>query len=433
MGPRRSHRKSRLGCLQCKRRKIKCDEAPPPCGNCKKHNIECQFAAVPVKSSSAAKHGPLSQARPVLPPPGALIATAGRVNPVNNLHTGATPAYLPPTPPNAFNTTPSGADQLDIFSSFVGPTTDLTSDLHLHDLELLHHYTTQTYRTLSYNNEHKEIWKNYIPKEALSHPFLMHGLLAIAALHLFEYCAEESDDRRKYLELATRHQNLALSSFRPQLSNITPSNCQAVFAFSSLIAALAFAFSKSAGNIRAGEPVEQVLQDFFLFRGVEGVLTAFWDIIRKGKLGPLVHRPSDPTCSQPISRDVINALDYLHDCNGENVTQISAEEKAAYNHAIRELRISFERSPSSWETVFRWPIVLPEAYLTHLENRRPMALVILAHYCVILGRLDACWWSQGWSGHLFEAIYRSLNVSWRPLLQWPMQMIGLTERLANIP
>ncbi|KMU81445.1 hypothetical protein CISG_09016 [Coccidioides immitis RMSCC 3703] len=183
----------------------------------------------------------------------------------------------------------------------------------------------------------------------------MHGLLAIAALHLFEYCAEESDDRRKYLELATRHQNLALSSFRPQLSNITPSNCQAVFAFSSLIAALAFAFSKSAGNIRAGEPVEQVLQDFFLFRGVEGVLTAFWDIIRKGKLGPLVHRPSDPTCSQPISRDVINALDYLHDCNGENVTQISAEEKAAYNHAIRELRISFERSPSSWETAADGP------------------------------------------------------------------------------
>lgn len=371
---------------------------------------------------------PRSAPGPALPP---LLASA---NSVNNLLTGATPAYLPPTPPNTFVLSPSvNADQVDIFSSFVSTTTDLISDLHLHDLELLHHYTTHTYRTLSYNNEHKEIWKSYIPKEALSHPFLMHGLLAIAALHLIECCEDEGSSRRKYIELATRHQNLALASFRPQLSNITPSNCHAIFAFSSLIAALAFAFSKSAGNIRAGEPVEQVLQDFFLFRGVESVLTAFWDIIRKGKLGALVRRPSDPTCSQPISKDVINALDYLHDCNGDGVTHISSEEKAAYNHAIRELRISFERSPSSWETVFRWPIVLPEAYLTHLKNRRPMSLVILAHYCVILGRLDACWWSQGWSGHLFEAIYRSLNVSWRPLLQWPMQMIGLTERLANIP
>ncbi|EEP80005.1 predicted protein [Uncinocarpus reesii 1704] len=396
MGPRRSHRKSRLGCLQCKRRKIKCDETPPPCGNCRKHNIECQFAAVPAKPTSAGRPSPLPRTGLAPPPPlPSIVATANRVNPVNNLLTGATPAYLPPTPPNVFAPSPSNADQLDILSSFVSPSTELISDLHIHDLELLHHYTTETYRTLSYNNEHKEIWKNYIPKEAMSHPFLMHGLLAIAALHLIDICGDEGDNRRKYIELATRHQNLALASFRPQLSNITPSNCHAVFAFSSLIAALAFAFSKTAGNVRSGEPVEQVLQDFFLFRGVEGVLNTFWEIIRKGKLGPLVRRPSDLTCSQPISRDVINALDYLHDCNGETVTHISAEEKAAYNHAIRELRISFERCPSSWETVFRWPIVLPEAYLMHLKKRQPMALVILAHYCVILGRLDDCWWSQG--------------------------------------
>ncbi|EDN09335.1 predicted protein [Histoplasma mississippiense (nom. inval.)] len=219
------------------------------------------------------------------------------------------------------------------------------------------------------------------------------------------------------------HQHLALAAFRPVLNDITPSNCNAVFAFSSLIAALAFAFSRFVGRPGGGEPVAELLQDFLLFRGVESVLSTSWELIQKGELGPMIRRPAI-NVSQPISKDVINALDYLHDCNGDHVTQLSAEEKDANNHAIRELRISFERPASSWENVFRWPILLPEAYLAHLKARKPMALVILAHYCVVLSRLDSCWWSQGWATHLFEAIYRSLGTSWRPLLRWPMQMVG---------
>lgn len=44
--PRRAHKKSSDGCVSCKQRKIKCDEAHPVCGNCARHyiNIErCEF------------------------------------------------------------------------------------------------------------------------------------------------------------------------------------------------------------------------------------------------------------------------------------------------------------------------------------------------------------------------------------------------------
>ncbi|PGH03333.1 hypothetical protein AJ79_07411, partial [Helicocarpus griseus UAMH5409] len=392
-----------------------CDEAPPPCGNCRKHNIECQFAA----------------------PPGNGTISPSRTIPING--TAAQPAILnvaPTFPPVTLPvisaaTSPSTVDQLEIFTTFENRDSHFTSNLHLDDLNLMHHYTTETYLTLSNNNEHKEIWRTVIPKEALAHPFLMHGLLALSALHLIERSSNDDPARRKYVELATMHQNLALAAFRPVLNNITPSNCNAVFAFSSLIAALAFAFSRFVGRPGGGEPVAELLQDFFLFRGVEGVLSTSWDQIQKGELGALIRRPTE-AMPQPVSKDVLNALDYLHECNGEHVTQISADEKDANNHAIRELRISFERPTSSWETVFRWPILLPEAYLAHLKLRKPMALVILAHYCVILSRLDACWWSQGWAGHLFETIYRSLDLRWRPLLRWPMQMIGLADKLSNV-
>ncbi|MBA7492113.1 hypothetical protein ES702_02662 [subsurface metagenome] len=45
MQPRRTHTKSRRGCQMCKQRRVKCDEAGPPCGPCEFRNIACAYAA----------------------------------------------------------------------------------------------------------------------------------------------------------------------------------------------------------------------------------------------------------------------------------------------------------------------------------------------------------------------------------------------------
>lgn len=307
-----------------------------------------------------------------------------------------------------------------------------TSDLHLQDLELMHHYTTQTYQTLSSNNEHGHIWQNSIPKEALHHPFLMHGLLSLAALHLVESSDHESMSRLKYSELATMHQDLAIASFRPALNNITPANCNAVFAFAILIAALAFTFSRTVRTTDSGGAVEEVLQNFFLFRGVEGVLKASYEYIEKGILGPLIRKPEQSLSTKSIHHEIGNALDRLHRCNSDKSALISTDEKDAYDHAIHELRISFEEQTSTFWTVFRWPVVLSDAYLVFLKHRKPMALVVLAHYCVLLRRLELFWWSKGWSRHLFTAIDRSIENDWRSLIQWPMQIIEPSENSAIV-
>jgi hypothetical protein len=40
---RRPHKKSRLGCMNCKARRTKCDEIHPTCGNCQRHSLSCGF------------------------------------------------------------------------------------------------------------------------------------------------------------------------------------------------------------------------------------------------------------------------------------------------------------------------------------------------------------------------------------------------------
>ncbi|KAG9250447.1 uncharacterized protein F5Z01DRAFT_629404 [Emericellopsis atlantica] len=45
--PRKGHRKSRAGCFTCKRRKVKCNEAIPECGQCRRLELDCQYESTP--------------------------------------------------------------------------------------------------------------------------------------------------------------------------------------------------------------------------------------------------------------------------------------------------------------------------------------------------------------------------------------------------
>jgi hypothetical protein len=41
--PRKGHTKSRRGCFNCKRRKVKCQESRPVCSNCTRVGLDCEY------------------------------------------------------------------------------------------------------------------------------------------------------------------------------------------------------------------------------------------------------------------------------------------------------------------------------------------------------------------------------------------------------
>ncbi len=45
---RRGHTKSRRGCFNCKRRRIKCQETRPACGHCAKTGLQCEYPVAPL-------------------------------------------------------------------------------------------------------------------------------------------------------------------------------------------------------------------------------------------------------------------------------------------------------------------------------------------------------------------------------------------------
>jgi hypothetical protein len=80
-------------------------------------------------------------------------------------------------------------------------------------LELIHHFGTTVYRTLSDESIVQEVWQREVPAEALRHTHLMHAILAISALHL--WCVSEGTQ-----SAAIFHYGLALLQLQPLVVQI---------------------------------------------------------------------------------------------------------------------------------------------------------------------------------------------------------------------
>jgi hypothetical protein len=82
---------------------------------------------------------------------------------------------------------------------------NITTELNLGDLELLHNWTTGAYVGFGDKERDEKLWQGKIPRMALTHPFLMRGIIAVSALHLGRMKPEE---KPRYLSIAAYHQIL---------------------------------------------------------------------------------------------------------------------------------------------------------------------------------------------------------------------------------
>jgi hypothetical protein len=209
------------------RRRVKCDEETP-CGNCVRRNEECSL--------------------------------------------------LEPTPSSSSEAAPSD------------PALPSTSDEWISDLELMHHYTDSIADGgMATRPKVRHLWQSYIPRQALKHTFLMHGLLALSALHLAYQHPEEAV---RYLRLCDKHQSIALGRFRSILSSseFDVERADALFGLAAVISVSSMARSSALFEHDSDEKVismDEVVELFILTRGVRDVIHLAHQHISRGPLAEL--------------------------------------------------------------------------------------------------------------------------------------------------
>ncbi|KAK5053801.1 hypothetical protein LTR84_001763 [Exophiala bonariae] len=281
------------------------------------------------------------------------------------------------------------------------------------DMLLWHHFITCTSSTFS------DPWTVDIPAVAISHHFLMQGILATAALHLAYLQPPHSS---RYLYTSARHQDLAMKGFQLVMPAVTPENCNAVFAFSTLLLVhtLTSQFNEySSSPPRPGQDLESIRAWIVLLRGCTTVYLSARTSLEAGPFGRRLAEfrvPEVPTDNAYDKRLRRISQTLLTDV--EVMEMSSEDEMDTYRASIHQLRLTSAASCNAdplldyRAIMIVWATRLPDQFLRLFNDRRPPALVIMSYACMLLKRGEGLWFMEGRIDTMLNSLRAELSPEW---------------------
>ncbi|RKF60520.1 putative c6 zinc finger domain protein [Erysiphe neolycopersici] len=230
--PRRSHCKSRNGCLHCKQRRVKCDERHPVCGPCTKRQLSCSFQD---------QNNQIATRRPSETP------SRQSISPVESiLEDSEIPDEFVPSPYRSVRAM---------------------------EMKLLHYYSTETYKSLVTVPIDKPAVQFHLPELAFIYPFLMDSLFTITAQHL---ATVEKHRSKIWIRISLQYQSRTIEKFTRTLKNIDSENCSAVALCSILINLASIASSTSTSENSFTELVNELLNARYMNHGVKSIFAKYY-------------------------------------------------------------------------------------------------------------------------------------------------------------
>ena len=279
------------------------------------------------------------------------------------------------------------------------------------------HWCTSTYRSISWNSAVEPVWQTIVPREALRYPSLMHGMLSFSALHL---AFTGRADRESYLESAQSHHAQAIASCDSVTKSFDSPNC---ILLSTIMTMLSFSFSRLRLLAFDVSAVGDLVQIFQHVRDSIRVPMKPENGVESGVIAKLI--PLDEHLPLPdTSQFAIQSLERLNTalCNRN-----PQHEKSVYDVTIQHLCFSFKLFMTGGDGTIGaslWISRIPSRFMDMLKERQPLALVILAHFIVILHSLRRQWWIGEWSTRVLEDIVRALQGEWKESITWVMDATG---------
>ncbi|KAJ6022943.1 uncharacterized protein N7446_013297 [Penicillium canescens] len=271
------------------------------------------------------------------------------------------------------------------YISALGATT-VAAPLNLDHLELELQWIMHTHKLFARNEETRKVWEIPVLQEALHTPFLMHGILAISALHL---------------------------------AHIR----QAMMSFASIAVVFSFASALICSNSDEGPSLNALADILILARGVHTVVGQAMEFLRHSNFAPLFD-VTNPEVAVPD--DVLRALDHLERLNAQYGQQPGIHGGKSYEPAIRSMKelAPFTYSgPTSLTLVGGWAIRSSPEFLEGLKNREPFPLVILAHFCVFLHITRENWCIGSWGRVVLGEILQILDADWQCHIKWAVAQV----------
>ncbi|KAJ5550792.1 Aflatoxin biosynthesis regulatory protein [Penicillium sp. DV-2018c] len=377
--PRRSHRKSRVGCANCKQRRIKaakCDETKPCCLRCQKHGVDCDY------SGQAVVHAPKTtnivadfiEIHPELISIDSLASSMSLMMVVDKLNELLLP--VSPTRPQLPRKPRKPRD----------PSASMRT------IEALHHF----HQGPPFPSEPQSNVRRVMDKMvrlAFETPFLMHAIIAASTTHL---CAHLPNNKSYRLAEAYHWQN-AITQYSTEISHITYDNTDKLYTACMLISMHSFhqeTFNPTTSFVFTIATDSTALTWLRIQSGLRYLLartapwlpqSTWWSVFSESR-----GADADFEDSRPGRVDLHPDLADL--CG---ITEDSTVQSNPYLWPLRMLMrlLVLERCPGSFGAYSTWMGRLENEFYVSLERREVPALVLLAWWLGLMCFVDE-WWVE---------------------------------------
>lgn len=398
---------------------FQCDEKRPACSNCSNHLIECgYYTAAESPRSQFPEFLEFSTERP----------RSKRYRPHHYATGGLKQTFkISKSQPSPYTQpTQSIGIQCSLSSG-------LTGTISLADLQLLHHYTVDTYQTMTTGPVLQNLWQKHLVQWGIEFPYILHLILALSALHLAH---EQPNLQQQYIQQADEHFSFGVRSVASVLSQLNAESCQKVYMSAVIICFIYFG--------RGPRPGEYLIfsdsgpaQWLILMRGVRVIVSSHHEKVFSGILKP---GPNDR--SRNLTAEMRIEL-HEHIVHTEAVQRLIERDIAdedicgRYLAVIEDLfeimREVYERRSGGscgvdlMDLLMGWIYRLPDETIGSLEQKEPHSLVVLAHWVVLLKYMDSAWFMDGWAEHMLSGISAHLHEDFHPWIEWPLKQVYQTQ------
>ncbi|KAE8327115.1 hypothetical protein BDV39DRAFT_215292 [Aspergillus sergii] len=287
--------------------------------------------------------------------------------------------------------------------------------------ELFYHLLTETLPSLCNSGNSRDPIHKEVMNHALATPYLMNELLALAALHLSIIRDTQTEFYRHH---STQLQNHALRMFYETDPHANMEPPVPAFILSSMLGMHLLCDILIYQDHDFQAFLDRFIHYLRIHRGVRTVIGSNWDQIKETSLKPILKNAEASLQNHTGDGEMCNRLLELI-----KASKLGPSLDETYEQATKALQSSFNASQSgaivdNIQGALAWPIMVTGEYTDMLVHRRPEALVILAHYAVILYSCRDAWLFGDGGRFLIRSIDRYLGPQWADWLYWPNRVLA---------
>ena len=276
----------------------------------------------------------------------------------------------------------------------------------LFDMTLMHRYVTDTSGHLFMGAQQKQVWQHDIPALAASNVILVHGFLAVTAIH----CAwKETAQRDFFRARALHHHGLSLPVFKEMVAAASPRTAEVIVAYSVLLSIWIYAFPEIAAEQSS---LDDILNTMEVIRGSRTVARLYQEVIRESPMRVFQspHLPAPTLEDQHIPAHQI--LKLLRD-------QVNHQSD---KNAVQQLQIWVDRYMKESDhsrLAATWMASVKDDYWARVRSHYPDAILVFAYSTLLIRASEhECWWMSGWSGRVLLACSDIMNPEEKATVNW---------------